>query len=150
MSKPDNDKDQLVTGTQLGFAILGAGIIAEVHRQAIALNAEHGARLVAVGHYDPSRFAEIGERFGVPCLSEAELPERPDVDVVCLATPSGQHAAQAIAGAAAGKHVLVEKPLALSLADADAMIAACDTVGVRLGVLLQRRAEPLFRQVHEA
>jgi predicted dehydrogenase len=46
--------------------------------------------------------------------------------------------------------VLVEKPLALSLADADAMIAACDTAGVRLGVLLQRRAEPLFRQVHQA
>ena len=114
------------------------------------MNADLGARLVAVGHHDPSRFAEIGERFGVPCLAEAELLKRPDVDVVCLATPSGQHAAQAIAAAEAGKHVLVEKPLALSLVDADAMIAACDKAGVRLGVLLQRRAEPIFRQVYEA
>ena len=139
-----------MTGTSVGFAILGTGIIAEVHRQAIAMNADLGARLVAVGHYDPSRFAEIGERFGVPCLSEADVLARPDVDVVCLATPSGQHAAQTIAAAGAGKHVLVEKPLALSLADADAMISACDRAGVRLGVLLQRRVEPLFRQVYEA
>ena len=139
-----------MTVAPVGFAILGTGIIAEVHRQAIAMNADLGASLVAVGHYDPSRFAEIGERFGVPCVSEADLLKRPDVAVVCLATPSGQHAEQAIAAAAAGKHVLVEKPLALSVADADAMIVACEKAGVRLGVLLQRRAEPLFRQVYEA
>jgi len=150
MGIPGNDRDQLVTGTPIGFAILGTGIIAETHHQAIAMNAEHGARLVAVGHYDRSRFAAIGEQFGVPCLSEAELLKRADVDVVCLATPSGQHAEQAIAAAKADKHVLVEKPLALSLADADAMIAACDAAGVRLGVLLQRRTEPLFRQVYDA
>jgi predicted dehydrogenase len=72
------------------------------------------------------------------------------VAVVCLATPSGQHAAQAIAAAEAGKHVLIEKPIALSLADADAIIEACDRAGVQCGVLLQRRAEPLFRQVYEA
>jgi predicted dehydrogenase len=139
-----------VTVAPIGFAILGTGIIAEVHRRAIALNADLGARLVAVGHYDPARFAEIGERFGVPCLAEADLLKRPDVDVVCLATPSGQHAAQAIAAAEAGKHVLVEKPLALSVADADAMIASCDKAGVHLGVLLQRRVEPLFRRVYDA
>jgi predicted dehydrogenase len=139
-----------VTISSVGFAILGTGIIAEVHRQAIALNTEAGARLVAVGHYDPSRFAELGETFGVPCLSQDALLARPDVDVVCLATPSGQHASQAIAAADAGKHVLVEKPLALSLEDADAMIEACERAGVHLGVLLQQRAEPLFRQVYEA
>src|SRR5262245_63495045 len=122
-----DDGGEGVTATPIGFAILGTGIIAETHRLAIAMNADLGARLVAVGHYNPSRFAEIGRRFGVPCLSEAELLKRPDVDVVCLATPSGQHAEQAIAAAKAGKHVLVEKPLALGLADADAMIAACDT-----------------------
>jgi predicted dehydrogenase len=139
-----------VTATPLGFAILGTGIIAEVHRQAIALNADLGVRLVAVGHYDPSRFAELGEAFGASCLSQADLLARPDVDVVCIATPSGQHAAHAIAAARAGKHVLVEKPIALSLADADAIIEACDQAGVRCGVLLQRRAEPLFRQVYDA
>jgi predicted dehydrogenase len=72
------------------------------------------------------------------------------VDAVCICTPSGQHAEQTIAAARAGKHVLVEKPMALSLADADAMIRACEEAGVTLGVVLQRRAEPLFLRVHEA
>jgi len=134
----------------IGFAILGAGMVADYHRQAIAANAELGARLVAVGHYDPARFAEIGARFGVPCVSERDLLADPEVHVICICTPSGQHASQAIAAAHAGKHVLVEKPMALSLADADAMIAACDRAGVQLGVVLQRRVEPLFERIHRA
>jgi predicted dehydrogenase len=74
----------------------------------------------------------------------------PGIDVVCICTPSGEHAAHTIAAARAGKHVLVEKPMALNLADADAMIAACKNAGVKLGVVLQRRAEPLFRRVYDA
>ena len=134
----------------VGFAILGAGMVADYHCQAIAANAALGARLVAVGHYNPDRFAEICAEFGVPCLSQAELLADPAVDVVCICTPSGQHAAQTIAAANAGKHVLVEKPMALSLTDADAMIAACGRAGVKLGVTLQRRAEPLFQHIHSA
>jgi len=138
------------TSGTIGFAILGTGMVADYHRQAIAANVELGARLVAVGHYDPTRFSEIGAKFGVPCVSQKELLADPAVDVVCICTPSGQHAAQAIAAAGAGKHVLVEKPMALSLADADDMIAACDRAGVKLGVVLQRRAEPLFQRIHDA
>jgi len=132
----------------VSFAILGTGMVADYHRQAIEAN--EGARLVAVGHHDPARFDEISQRFGVPCFSEEELFANPEVDAVCICTPSGQHAAQAIAAARAGKHVLVEKPMALTLADADAMIRACEEAGMRLGVVLQRRAEPLFRRVKEA
>ncbi len=135
---------------EVGFAILGAGMVADYHQQAVAANTEMGARLVAVGHYREERFAEIGERFGVPCLSEADLLAHPAVDVVCICTPSGQHAEQAITAAAAGKHLLVEKPLAIDLADADAIIAACDRAGVRLGVTLQRRALPLFQNIRQA
>ncbi|MGB0387736.1 MAG: Gfo/Idh/MocA family protein [Ardenticatenaceae bacterium] len=134
----------------IGFAILGTGMVADYHQQAIAANGELGARLVAVAHYQPQRFADIGARFGVPCLSLDEVLVRPDVDVLCICTPSGQHAAQAIAAAQAGKHVLVEKPMALSLSDADAMMAACEQAGVKLGVALQRRAEPLFKRIYEA
>jgi UDP-N-acetyl-2-amino-2-deoxyglucuronate dehydrogenase len=134
----------------IGFAILGTGMVAEFHRQAIAANADLGARLVAVAHHDPARFAEIGARFGVPCLSQERMLADPDVDVVCICTPSGQHATQAIAAARAGKHTLVEKPMALSLADADGMMAACEQAGVKLGVVLQRRAEPLFHDIHRA
>jgi UDP-N-acetyl-2-amino-2-deoxyglucuronate dehydrogenase len=131
----------------VGFAVLGTGMVADYHRQAILESP--GARLVAVGHHDPQRFRELRQRFGVPCLTLADLLVHPEVDALCITTPSGQHAEQAIAAARAGKHVLVEKPMALTLADADAMIGACERAGVRLGVVLQRRTEPLFRWVRE-
>ncbi len=136
--------------SELGFAILGAGMVAEYHLQAIRACAEQGARLVGVGHYNAARFEEISDRFGVAARPYDEILADPTVDAVCICTPSGQHAQQAIAAASNGKHVLVEKPMALSLADADAMIAACRQNDVQLGVCLQRRAEPLFRRVHDA
>ena len=133
----------------IGFGIVGAGMIAGYHAGAIAETA--GARLVAVCREDPARAAEAAERFGVPCdTSLAALLARPEIEAVCICTPSGQHAEQAIAAARAGKHVLVEKPLALTLADADAMIAACQQAGVLLGVALQRRTDPQFRAAHHA
>lgn len=140
----------MTTSETTGFAILGPGIIAEHHRQAIAANADLGVRLVAVGHYNPARFAEFSARFGVPCLTQEELLAHPAVDVVCICTPSGQHAAQTVAAAQAGKHVLVEKPMALSLADADAMISSCAHSGVRLGVIFPRRAMPVFQGIYKA
>ena len=136
--------------SELGFAILGAGMVAEYHLNAIQECADLGARLVGVGHYNPARYDEISERFGAPASAYDDLLANPAVDAVCICTPSGYHAQQAIAAASSGKHVLVEKPMALSLADADAMIAACRANGVQLGVCLQRRAEPLFRRVHDA
>ena len=135
---------------EVGFANLGAGMIAEYHAQAIAANAENGARLVAVGHYDPQRFAEIVQRFGVPCRAEGELLSDPQVDVLCICTLSGQHAEQTIAAARAGKHVLVEKPIATRLEDADAMIAACQENHVTLGVAFQSRTKPAFQRIHAA
>ena len=134
----------------MNFAILGTGMVADYHQKAIEACRTDGANLVVVGHYDPARFDEIGSRFGVACLDLETILERDDVDVLCVCTPSGQHAEQTIAAARAGKHVLVEKPIALSLEDTDAMIAACEQAGVKLGVVLQRRAETLFQRIHEA
>ena len=75
---------------------------------------------------DAGRASETAVKFDVPCDAGIEaLLDRSDVDAVCLCTPSGLHAEQTLAAARAGKHVLVEKPMALRLADADAMIAAC-------------------------
>jgi predicted dehydrogenase len=133
----------------LGFAILGAGMVARYH--ATAIERTPGARLVAVSRSDPARAEETAAQFGVPCQTDyAALLARSDVDAVCICTPSGLHAEQTIAAARAGKHVLVEKPIALTLADADAMIAACEQAGVRLGVALQRRTEPEFQRVQAA
>ena len=66
--------------SDLGFAILGAGMVAEYHLNAIQECADQGARLVGVGHYNPARYEEISERFGVPSSSYDEL----------LADPAGR------------------------------------------------------------
>jgi predicted dehydrogenase len=134
---------------EVRFAIVGTGMIGKYHAQAI--RETPGATLVAVCRADARRAEETARDYGVPCETNYEaLLARQDVDAVCIGTPSGQHAAQAIAAARAGKHVLVEKPMALSLSDADAMIAACAEARVRLGVALQRRTDPTFRAVREA
>jgi UDP-N-acetyl-2-amino-2-deoxyglucuronate dehydrogenase len=137
---------------QLGFGIVGAGMVARYHARALsAIGTTSGARLTALCRADAGRAAEAAAEFGVPCESSLEaLLARSDVDAVCLCTPSGQHAEQTLAAARAGKHVLVEKPMALDLADADAMIAACREAGVRLGVVLQRRTDPATRALHDA
>src|SRR5204862_4232518 len=110
--------------SDLGFGIVGTGMVARYHAQAIAET--QGARLAAVCRANAEKVRDATEAFGVPCERSLEaLLARRDVDVVSLCTPSGLHAAQAVAAARAGKHVLVEKPMALTLADADTMIAAC-------------------------
>ena len=131
------------------FGIVGTGLAARFHAEAIAR--APGARLVAVCRSDSTRAAEAEAHFGVPCeLSYGALLARADVDAMCICTPSGLHAEQTIAAARAGKHVLVEKPIALSLSDADAAITACRVADVRLGVVLQRRTDPLFTAVKAA
>jgi len=134
---------------EIGFGIVGAGMAARFHARAIAATAD--ARLAAICRADASRAEEAAVELGVPCEASFEaLLARPDVDAVCLCTPSGLHAEQAMAAAQAGKHVLVEKPMALRLADADAMIAACRNAGVQLGIALQRRTDPACRALHDA
>jgi UDP-N-acetyl-2-amino-2-deoxyglucuronate dehydrogenase len=140
----------LVLQPPVNFALLGAGMVANYHRQAVLANADRGARLIAIGHYNPARFESISEAFGVPCRSYDDLLADQQVHAICICTPNGQHAQQAIAAARAGKHVLVEKPIALTLADADTMIAAAAQANVRLGVVLQRRSDPLFQRVAAA
>ncbi len=139
-----------MTQPTVSFAILGAGMVAHYHQTAILENADRGARLVAIGHYDPARFGAIRDEFGAPIQTYDEILARDDVDVVAICTPSGQHAAQAVAAARAGKHVMVEKPMALAMDDVQRMMRACDEAGVLLGVTMQRRVDPLFQRVHEA
>ena len=135
--------------TPIRFGIIGAGMVADYHRQAIRQLSDEGAELTCVVHHDPSRFDAISSRFGVECVDEDDLLSNPGVDAICICTPSGQHAAQAIAAARAGKHVLVEKPMALSLADAQRMTDACADAGVSLGIVYQRRFDPVFQSVRE-
>jgi UDP-N-acetyl-2-amino-2-deoxyglucuronate dehydrogenase len=122
------------------FALLGCGRIAKRHSDLLGGGHIKGAELVGVCDVIRERADAIGSRYGVPAYYDLErLLEQQDVDVVSVLTPSGLHPVHAIAVAKAGKHVVVEKPMALRLDDADAMIEACDAAGVKLFVVKQNR-----------
>lgn len=131
------------------FAILGPGKVAATH--AAALSRIPGARLVAVAGRDPGRTSSFADRFGaravmgLPALLEAR-----DVDAVIICTPHPLHRDQAVTLAQAGRHVIVEKPMALAPEDADEMIAAADGAGVLLSVISQRRWYGAARRVRDA
>ncbi len=138
-----------MSDAEVRFGIIGAGVAGRYHAQAIAQTP--GARLVAVCASRTERAIPLAEAFGAGVEPDVDaLLARNDIDAVCICTPSGQHAAQGIAAAQAGKHVLVEKPIATTLADADALINACRAAGVHLGVALQRRTDPDFCAVRDA
>jgi predicted dehydrogenase len=124
----------------LSFAIVGCGRIARRHADLIGRGQIAGARLAAVCDIVSERAAEFGATYGVPHFADMhDMMGQPDIDVVVVLTESGNHAAHTIALAPHGKHIVVEKPMALSVADADAMIAACEQAGVRLFVVKQNR-----------
>jgi UDP-N-acetyl-2-amino-2-deoxyglucuronate dehydrogenase len=124
----------------INFAILGCGRIAKRHADLLGTGQIAGARLAAVCDIDPARADAFSTRHGVPAYTSLEqMLRQPGIDVVSVLTPSGQHAAHAMEIARSGRHVVVEKPMALTLADADGMIAAADAAGVRLFVVKQNR-----------
>jgi predicted dehydrogenase len=124
----------------IGFGLLGCGRIAKRHAELIARDAVAGASLVAVCDVLPEAASKFSATYGVPAAPNLEaLLAMKDVDAVAILTPSGLHAEHAVACASAGKHVIVEKPMALRLDDADAMIRACDEAGVKLFVVKQNR-----------
>lgn len=119
-------------------ALVGCGRIAKNHFEALARI--EGLTLSAVCDTDPDRAREAGEQQRVPWFSSYEqmLAEVPS-DVVVIATPSGLHPQQGILAARAGRHVITEKPMAISLSAADDLVQACDTAGVHLFVVKQNR-----------
>ena len=122
------------------IALLGCGRIAKRHSDLLGGGHINGAKLVGVCDVVRERADAIGSRYGVPAYYDLDrLLGQQDVDVVSVLTPSGLHPIHAIAVAKAGKHVVVEKPMALRLDDADAMIEACDAAGVKLFVVKQNR-----------
>jgi len=123
----------------IGFGLVGTGLIGKVHAEAIA--AIPGTRLVAVCGRDPGRTRELADRHGAAAFTDYNaFLSHPNLQIVNICTPSGTHAELGIAAAAAGKHVLVEKPIEISLERADALIQACDANGVKLGVIFQSRS----------
>src|SRR5882757_2132232 len=117
------------------FGLLGCGRIAKRHSDLLGGNHIEGASLVAVCDPVRARADAVAGKFGVAAHGDMdEFLARKDIDVVAVLTPSGLHPAHVIACARAGKHVVVEKPMALRLQDADDMIRACDQAGVKMFV----------------
>lgn len=124
----------------LRFALVGCGRISKRHSELLGENQIKGAGLVAVCDKVLSKAEAISCKYGVPAYScYHEMMQSEKVDVVVILTESGVHAANTIDLAKYGAHIVVEKPMALTLADADAMIEACDRHGVKLFVVKQNR-----------
>lgn len=124
----------------LKFALLGCGRIAKRHSELLGHGQIENAKLVAVCDIVEEKAKKIGEQFGVPYFTDMnEMLAKTDMDVVTVLTESGYHAKHVIEIAKHKKHIVVEKPMALTLDDADAMIKACDEAGVKLFVVKQNR-----------
>jgi predicted dehydrogenase len=123
-----------------GFAVIGCGAIADFHLQAI--REMEGARLVGVASRNERRARTVGEREGCKWTTDyRELLGDPEVDIVCLTTGSGSHGTIGVDVLQAGKHLLVEKPIAMSTREADRLIQTAEANGLYLSVVSQRRFE---------
>jgi UDP-N-acetyl-2-amino-2-deoxyglucuronate dehydrogenase len=130
-------------------ALVGCGRISKNHFDAIRKVA--GLRLTAVSDVVADRARAAGEELDVPWFeSYEEMLKKADCDLVTIATPSGLHATQGVAAARAGKHVVTEKPMAITLEQADALLEATDTAGVRLFVVKQNRLNPAIQLLKRA
>ena len=138
----------MATQQDIGFGVIGAGGIAGSHTQAIKDAA--GAQLIGIADMEPQFAVGLAGKHNVTAYgSVAELLADDAVQVVNICTPTGTHAELGIQAAKAGKHVICEKPLDVTLEKADALIAACRDNNVKLAAIFQSRLHPLYAKVKE-
>ncbi len=134
---------------RINTAIIGPGKVAHTHARILAALPQ--SRFVAVCGRNAERTAAFANEYGVQAHTDLQAMLRDaDVQMLIVCTPHPQHAAQAIIAAEAGVHVLVEKPMAITVADCDNMIAAARDADVKLGVISQRRLYPAVQRVRAA
>ncbi|MCH2114233.1 MAG: Gfo/Idh/MocA family oxidoreductase [Pirellulales bacterium] len=122
----------------LGFAIVGTGMISRFHARAI--NAVRGAKLIACCSQTAKRAQAFAEEVGcTPYHKMVDMLADSRIDVVTIATPSGAHQEPAVAAARAGRHVVVEKPLEITLQRCDRIIRECDKRDVKLATIFPSR-----------
>ncbi|MDA3968333.1 Gfo/Idh/MocA family protein [Helicobacter ibis] len=137
----------------LGVALLGCGRIAVRHAELLSKGEISGARLVCVCDIDENRAKSFGEKYKVPYFTSLESMMDSHynyIDIISILTPSGLHAKNTLEVAPYKKHIIVEKPMALTLDDADKMIEACDKYGIRLFVVKQNRYNLPVQKLREA
>lgn len=136
-------------GNQLGFGIIGCGVISKWHARAVL--GDERAVLIGAADRNPKNVEDFVRQF--PCRSFASVEELlscPEIDVVCICTPSGLHAPLAVQAAKAGKHIVVEKPVAITLSQLEEMTAVCQAYHRKVCVISQLRFAPAVRFVKKA
>jgi UDP-N-acetyl-2-amino-2-deoxyglucuronate dehydrogenase len=133
----------------LHFALVGCGVIAPCHARCIT--ELENAHLVAICDIVGAKAQKLAETYPADIFTEYhDLICRDDIDIVSVLTPSGLHAEVGIAAALAGKHVIVEKPMDVSLTKADALIEACRQSGVKLCCISQHRFDYAIQDLKQA
>lgn len=135
--------------SEIGFGIIGCGNISTIHAKAIQAIPE--ARLRAFYSHGRAKAEKMAAQFGVEYETDLDrFLNRPDIQVVSICTPSGTHAELGIKAAAAGKHVVVEKPIDVTLEKARTLIDACQRARVKLAVIFQSRFLPAVQILKSA
>ncbi len=134
----------------INWGIIGCGDVVR-KRVAQAIIDEPRSQLLAACRRDEKELARFASEYDVDQTYQDadELIANPDIDAVYIATPVSSHLPQTLAAAAAGKHVLVEKPMAMGTAECRSMIDACAEAGVKLGVAYYRRFYPVVDRMLE-
>jgi predicted dehydrogenase len=134
--------------SRVRFGIIGLGNIGRRHADDLLSGRVARGELTAVASTSPDKLAEFAAKGVRGFAAASDLIRSPDVDAVLIATPHVQHPALGQAGFAAGRHVLVEKPIAAHKADAERFVAAHQNApGLVFGVMLQMRAEPRYQEI---
>jgi len=130
------------------FAIIGCGVIAPNHAEGIVHTPN--ARLVAVADIVEEKARSFAQKYNCDWyLDYKKMLDRPDIDIVNICTPSGLHPEMAIEAMKRGKHVITEKPMAITLEQADAMISASKEYNRKLACIFQRRTQSVFKKIKE-
>lgn len=135
----------------LNFALIGCGRIAKRHSELLGFDQIEGAKLVSVCDTKLDQAEKIATQFNISSYDDMDkMMQSEKIDVVVVLTPSGLHAEHVINLAKYGKHIMVEKPMALTLDDADKMIHACDKNNVKLFIIKQNRFNVPVVKLREA
>ncbi len=131
------------------FGIIGAGVISAYHAKAI--EAHPDGKIVAVADVNRASAELFAAEHGGEAMTDLDtMLRRPDIDAVCVCSPTFLHAGHAIAAIKAGKHVIVEKSMAINLKDATRMIVAARDQNLKLAVIFQKRTEEAAQRIKKA
>lgn len=123
---------------QIGIGIIGSGFMGLTYSEVLTKYCAEDAKLTAIA--GGSRAADLAKQYGVTCEASAEtLIHRDDIQAILIATPHATHAQYALAAAKAGKHLLIEKPMASTVAECDAINTACEKAGVNCAIAFTQR-----------